>query len=688
MSAKAGQLPAWFDDPVHSLKGVGRELERKLGNLGITTVGDLISHFPRRYEDFSKIIPIRAMRPGLVTFKGRIERVGSRYAKSRRLHITEAIIADQTGTVKAVWFNQPYVAANLPTGTEVLVSGKLEFRNNDLALQSPAIEPVVEGAETHNVARIVPVYPETQGLSSRQLWALIAPLMPRTAELPETLPESIVAEQHLLPRAKALQEIHLPSSPAALNKARRRLAFEELWYLILTALSIKREIQLEAAPVIPFNLDLTRELTGALDFQLTDAQRRAAWQIFQDLGSERPMNRLLQGDVGSGKTVVAVMAAALALAAGYQVAMMVPTELLARQQAERIGALLSKLGFVSALLTGRQTAAEQRAVRELVQSDEPILVIGTQALLSEATGFANLGLVIIDEQHRFGVAQRQQLKTKAGHLPHLLTMTATPIPRSLQLTVYGDLDITTINELPPGRQPITTKVMPPRGRAEVYDLIDKQLAAGRQAYIICPQIDPSDVTGAKSVVAEEERLRGGPYFQGRRIGLLHGKLGAAEKQHVMAEFVGGKIDLLVATTVIEVGIDVANATVMLVEDADHFGLAALHQLRGRVGRGAAASFCYLIPSGREDNERLAALERSQDGFRLAQIDLELRGPGQIYGRRQHGTLDLQLSDLGDTKLIAVVRAAAEAFLNDPQGMVQYPQVAARVSALKAVTSLD
>jgi ATP-dependent DNA helicase RecG len=686
-TASPERIEEWLNRPIHVLKGVGREMERKLGNLGITTTRDLVHHYPRRYDDFSKIIPIRAMRPGLVTFRGQIERIAARYAKSRRLHITEAIIADGTGTIKAVWFNQPYLAKSLPIGTEVLVSGKVEFRNSDLALQSPAVEPMDEGRETRNVARIVPVYPETAGLSSRQLRALIQPLLPMIESLPETLPEQLIKDHKLMSRGKALHEIHFPTTPALLDKARRRIAFEELWFIMLAALAIKQEIQTEEAPAIPFQLNVVKDFTEVLDFDLTDAQRKAAWSIYQDLGREVPMNRLLEGDVGSGKTVVATMAAVMALAAGHQAAMMVPTEILARQHFARLKPLLGKLGYQVELLTGKQTVAEKKAVREIASSPVPIMVIGTQALLSEATSFNNLALVIIDEQHRFGVGQRQTLKAKAGRLPHLLSMTATPIPRSLQLTVYGDLDITVIDSLPPGRQPIETRVTPPKKREAAYAVIEEELGRGHQAYVICPQIDVSDTGGSKSVIEEAERLRKGP-FKHRRIGLLHGKLKADEKQAVMEQFSGGEIDILVATTVIEVGVDVRNATVMLVEAADRFGLAALHQLRGRVGRGEYASYCFLVPAGREDNERLAALERSGDGFRLAQIDLELRGPGQIYGRRQHGDLDLQMADLGDTKLIAEARKAAQAFLTEPDRMLQYPQIAARVNALKSVTSLD
>ena len=674
----------WQQRPIGSIKGVGAQMELKLARLGINTAGELIHHFPRRYDDFSKIIPIRLMRPGNVTFRGEVERVASRYARGRKLHLTEAIISDGTGTVKAIWFNQPYMAKSIPTGTPVLVSGQLKFTNSDLALQSPAIEPIEAGRITKDTARIVPVYPETEGLSSRQLRGLVLSMLPLVGTVEETLPAEVIASAKLISLEKALREIHFPSSQAALTKARNRLAFEELWFLMLTSLVIKHEIKTETAPQVPFNVDSAKEFVGALDFELTPNQKRAAWEIFQDMATDQPMNRLLEGDVGSGKTVVATMAAFMALSSGFQAALMVPTEVLARQHAAKLTPLLEKLNFGTAIVLGKQSAAER------IKTGQPLLVIGTQALLGESIDLPNLGLVVIDEQHRFGVGQRKALKAKAGRLPHLLSMTATPIPRTLQLTVYGELDISIIEGLPPGRQPITTRVLDAKGREGVYEFINAQVDAGRQAFVVCPLIDNSPELAFKSVTAEYERLSKGP-FKHRRLGLLHGRLATPEKQAVMDAFAAGELDILVATSVIEVGIDIPNASVMLVDGAERFGLAALHQLRGRIGRGAHASHCFLVAESKAPGtlERLKALEKSQDGFRLAQIDLELRGPGEIYGRRQAGTeLDVQFADQTDAKLLAAVRNAALKFLTDPAAMVKYPQVAAKVNALKAVTSLD
>lgn len=673
---------------VETLKGVGKTAAAKLERLGIFTVGDLLTHYPRRYDDFSDVVSIRGMKPGLVTFQGTIATIATRRARGRKLQITEAILSDGTGTVKAIWFNQPYLARQFPTGTEVMIAGKLEFRNNDLALQSPAIERANDGPSRHT-ARIVPVYPETEGLSSKQLRNYIMPLLPLITDLPETLPPEVIKRAKLIPRAQAMIEIHAPTSEASLRKAHHRLAFEELFYIIGASLVIKHEIKTEKAPLIKLDVTTAQRFTKALDFELTNAQRAAAWQILQDMASVRPMNRLLEGDVGSGKTVVALMAATMAMASGHQVAIMVPTDILARQQFAKITPLLEKLGYTGVLLLGRQRAAEKKASMAALADGSANLVIGTHALLTDAVQFTQLGLVVIDEQHRFGVEQRQKLKEKAKQLPHLLSMTATPIPRTLALTVYGDLDISIIDALPPGRKPIATRVIKPKDRESAYGFIDKQIGEGRQVFVVCPLIEDSDTLGTKSVTTEAERLRNGP-FRHRRIGVVHGRLKPAERDEVMQRFVAGELDMLVATSVIEVGIDIPNATIMLIEGAERFGLAALHQLRGRVGRGEHASYCMVASDSTADGviERLQALERTHDGFRLAQIDLELRGPGQVYGRRQHGLLELDLADLGDTRLVAAVRAAAEEFVTNPAEMLQYPQVVDRINRLKTVTSLD
>ncbi|HSX41587.1 MAG TPA: ATP-dependent DNA helicase RecG [Candidatus Saccharimonadales bacterium] len=673
---------------VETLGGVGPTMAAKLERLGIKAVGDLLNHFPRRYEDFSQIIPIRSMKPGPVTFRGQVAQIASRRGRNRRLSITEAIISDATGTAKAVWFNQPFLVRQFPPGTPVMVSGKLEFRNSDLALQTPAIEKD-EGGESKHTGRIVAVYPETEGLTSKQLRNLIMPLLNLTDDLPEVLPEQVVKKAKLMSRAEAVKEVHAPSSEDSMRKARYRLGFEELFFIIAASLAIKHEIKTEPAPKVKLDVAEARRFTGALDFELTNGQRQAAWQILNDMAGEQPMNRLLEGDVGSGKTMVAILAAAMAIASGYQAALMVPTDILARQHFQKLAPLLKKLGIKSELLLGRLPAAAKQQALDAAANGSAQLMIGTHALVSEQVKFKNLGLVVIDEQHRFGVEQRQALKQKAGHLPHLLSMTATPIPRSLTLTVYGDLDLSVIDELPPGRQPIGTKVIQPKDRELMYDFINKQISSGRQVFVVCPLIEDSDLTGAKSVTAEAERLKAGPFAR-RSIAVMHGRMKAPERDEIMQKFAAGEINILVATSVIEVGIDVPNATIMLIEGAERFGLAALHQLRGRVGRGEHRSYCMVASDSTAPGvvERLQALERTHDGFRLAQIDLELRGPGQIYGRRQHGMLELDMADLGDSRLVAAVRAAAEDFVTSKSDMLQYPQVVERINRLKSVTSLD
>jgi ATP-dependent DNA helicase RecG len=679
-----------LDVRVETLKGVGKTVAAKLERLSIYTIGDLLKHYPRRYDDFSNVIPIRMMRPGMVTFKGEVLNIASRRARGKRLTIQEAVITDGTGTVKAVWFNQPFLVNQFPIGSKVLMAGKLELRNNDLALQGPAVESDAAEGESRHTGRIVPIYPETEGVTSKQLRNLIMPLLPLVADsYPEILPNEVVEKSKLMERGRALVEIHAPSSDANLKKARHRFAFEELFFIIAASLVIKHEIKTESAPKIEMQVAVAQETVRALEFELTNAQRAAAWQILQDMTGDRPMNRLLEGDVGSGKTVVAVMAAVMAVRNGHQAALMVPTDILARQHVAKLASILKKLNVESTLLLGRQPAAEKKAALDKIASGEAGLVIGTHALLTEAVKFNQLGLVIIDEQHRFGVEQRSKLKEKAGQLPHLLSMTATPIPRTLALTVYGDLDITVIDELPPNRKPISTKVIRRQDRDITYGFVDKQIAEGRQVFVVCPLIEDSDTLGTKSVTAEVERLKAGP-FSHRRIGMVHGKLAPAERDAVMQAFIKGELDILVATSVIEVGIDIPNASVMLIEGAERFGLAALHQLRGRIGRGLHQSYCLIASDSTAPGvmERLQAMERTQDGFRLAQIDLELRGPGQVYGRRQHGMLELDLADLGDARLVSQVRTAAADFVDRPEVMLKYPQVVERINRLKTVTSLD
>lgn len=674
---------------VRSIKGVGDTAAAQLGRLGIETWGDLLHHYPRRYEDYSKLVSIADVQLGAVTIAGTIETIAARRSYRRKLTVTEAIINDGTGTVKAVWFNQPHLPKTLPVGTEVVLSGKLEFKDSNLSLSSPLWEKAERSGT--NTGRILPIYPETEGLTSRQLRGYIDYILPLVApdDVEDLLPPEVRSRHVLLTAHQALRGIHAPQSSEELTQAQHRLAFEELFMLQAASLLIKQDIQTEVAPQIHFDQARAKQFVEALPFKLTDGQRSAAWQILKDIDNTHPMNRLLEGDVGSGKTVVAAMAASMAVAHGYQVALMVPTEILARQHAASLAKLLKPLNVEVALLVASEPKAGRQVTERQLADGRPMLVIGTQALLTGSVVLPKLGLVIVDEQHRFGVGQRQILKQKAGSLPHLLSMTATPIPRSLMLTIYGDLDISILKELPSGRKKIITKLVKAIDRPAMYQHIDEQIEQGRQVFIVCPLIDPNDLAGSKSVKAEADRLQK-TIFGHRRIEVLHGKLKADQKQNIMDRFIAGQIDILVSTTVIEVGVDIPNASIMLIEGAERFGLAALHQLRGRVGRGANQAYCYLAPAsdGATSLQRLQAMERTTDGFRLAQIDLDLRGAGQIYGLRQHGTLDLRFAGLDDTDLIAATRGAAADFVRDKAAMLQYPHTMQRIHALKAVTSLD
>ncbi|MBI2798239.1 ATP-dependent DNA helicase RecG [Candidatus Saccharibacteria bacterium] len=673
-------------DSVKTLTGVGPVVERGLQKLGLETIGDLLNYFPRKWEDYSKITKIRSIRPGNVALLAHVETIHARRSfRNRRLAITEAILSDGTGTIKATWFNQPYLAQTLKPDEEYLFAGVFEFKNSFLSLQNPTFEKI-EGKQAGG--RIFSVYPENKVITSKIIRKLVAQCIDLSSSLSDYLPVEIEKDHKLTNYAEAIRNLHQPESTQQLEEAKRRLAFGELFSLILTSLVLKRQIKTEVSPKVSFKLEYVEKILGQLDFKLTDAQRKVAWQIFQDLEGEHPMNRMLEGDVGSGKTLVALLAAAQAIKAGYQVALMVPTEILARQHAKTAEKLLNPLGIKTELLISALKTAEKKLIHDQLASGDIGLVIGTHALLGEKVEFKNLGLIVIDEQHRFGVNQRRAIKTKAKTMPHVLTMTATPIPRSLALVVYGDLDISVIDELPPGRKPVKTQVVFDSVRGEVYKHIEGRIAAGEQVFVVCPLIDESDVGGRRSVTAEADRLNK-IIFSHRRLAILHGKMKPDEKESIMTDFRNGKYDILISTTVVEVGVDIPNASVIIIENADRFGLAALHQLRGRVGRSGQQAYCYLFTDSDSPTtvKRLGALERSNDGFRIAQIDLELRGPGEIYGARQHGQLDLRLTDVTDAKLIAEVHAVAQAFL-DQDKMVKYPYIMKRVDELKALTTLE
>lgn len=670
---------------LEKVKGVGVKTGEQFAAAGLRTVGDLIEFLPRTHEDFSDVVKIADIHPGKRTIKARCEKISTRPVR-RGLRLTTATLADDTGKLQAIWFNQPYRETQLKTGEEFLFSGEFEFNYNKYQLTNPTAEKVSDVPVSSG--RIVPVYRAIKGLKSQLVRKILAELRPLMTMLPETLPEQLVKSENLLSHGDALLAMHFPKSQVDVERAKERLAFEELFTLLLASQLNKQENAKLTGWHIPFEQQVVASFVGQLPFALTGAQRRAAWEIIQDFEQAVPMNRLLQGDVGSGKTVVAGLAARQAASHGFQAALMAPTEILASQHAETLSKLLAPFGVSVGLLTGSVKGVARKTLYAQIEQGEVDVVVGTHALIQDTVHFHKLGFVVIDEQHRFGVKQRQELLKKSQHMPHLLAMTATPIPRSLALTVYGELDVSILNELPKGRKPIATKIWSPNSRAQLYEKIDAEIAAGRQAYVICSLIDANPDNEIKSVETEYKKLKNS-VFKHRAIGLLHGKMKPDEKDAVMSEFASGKVDILVSTTVVEVGVDVPNATVMMIEDADRFGLSQLHQLRGRVGRSSHQSYCYLVMSdSSKPSQRLREIEKSNDGFYLAEVDLKLRGPGEIYGRAQHGALNLQVATLADTQMIARVQRAARKFVEQGADLVQYKQLASQVEYYQRLTTLN
>jgi ATP-dependent DNA helicase RecG len=671
--------------PLESVKGVGVKTAEQFRQADLRTVGDLLHFLPRAYEDFSDLVKIIDIRPGKQTIKARCEKITTRPVR-RGLRITTATLADDSGKLQAVWFNQPYRAAQLADGEEFYFSGEFEFNYNRYQLTNPSAEKASDiGVST---GRIVPIYKAIKGLKSQLVRKVLTEIRPLMTMLPETLPPSVVQAEGIISHADALLGMHFPASAKDVTQARDRLAFEELFTLLLASQLNRQENAKLVGWHIPFEQQVVKKFVAHLPFALTGAQRRAAWDILQDFEKQTPMNRLLQGDVGSGKTVVAGLAARQAASHGFQSAIMAPTEILATQHAKTLVDLLEPFGVKIGLLTGSVKGKPRQVLYENIANGGVDVVVGTHALIQEAVKLHRLGFVVIDEQHRFGVKQRQELLKKSEHMPHLLAMTATPIPRSLALTVYGELDVSILNERPAGRKPIITNIWSPNSRAQLYAKIEAELAKDRQAYVICSLIDENPDNDVKSVEAEYKKLNQG-VFKHRRIGLLHGKLKPAEKDDVMARFARHEFDILVSTTVVEVGVDVPNSTVILIENADRFGLAQLHQLRGRVGRSDHQSYCYLMMSdSSKPTQRLREIEKSSDGFYLAEADLRLRGPGEIYGRAQHGELNLQIATLADTEQIARAQKAARRFVESGESLLQYKQLYNEVQKYQRLTTLN
>lgn len=675
-----------MEQSITLVSGVGEKRAGHFARLGIETVRDLLYFYPRSYEDFGAVVPTSQVQPGRTVVLVRIVSVVSRYVR-RGLHVTEAIVVDDTGELRAVWFNQPYRANQLKGTDEFYMSGSFELQRQRYVLSNPSVEKAANVDKAG--PQIVPVYRETKGLTSKQVRDVMQKILPLTEFLSESLPPELIKKEKLVSLGRALHDIHAPQNTQALEAARARLEFEELLAVLLAAAMNKQENAKLKSWRVPFDEADAKSFVKKLPFSLTNAQRKAAWELVKNFEAGQPMNRLLQGDVGSGKTVVAAMAAYLASRAGYQTALMAPTEILAAQHAETLNKLLAPFNVTVALLTSSVKGKNREMLLQNIQNGAIAVMVGTHALIQPTVKFHKLGFVVIDEQHRFGVEQRRTLLEKsARHMPHLLSMSATPIPRSLALTVYGELDISVLDELPAGRRPIMTKLVSPNSRESVYKAVDVELEAGRQAYFICPQIDASGDGDTKSVEAAFKKLSAG-HFKHRSVAMLHGRMKPIEKESIMAAFKAGSIDVLVSTTVIEVGVDVPNATVMVIENADHFGLAQLHQLRGRVGRSDLQSYCYLIPAtSKAPSQRLRELEQSTDGFYLAEVDLELRGPGEVYGRAQHGQLNLKLARLGNTKLTNVVRASAQWLLDQKISLENYPDFNAQVERMRRVITLN
>jgi ATP-dependent DNA helicase RecG len=671
-----------LSSPLSDVKGVGATRARRLERLGVHSIEDLLYLFPRRYDDFSQLKTIDQLLYGEeVTIVGVVWEAGNQKTRSG-MNLTKAIISDGTGTVEAVWFNQPYMVRQLRHGQRIVLSGQVDQYLGHLTFQSPQWEPWRD--KLLHTGRLVPVYPLTEGLGAKRLRTLIEAMVEKWApQMIDPLPETLRQAYNLVDLPTALHQIHFPDDRDSLDRARHRLCFEEFLLIQLGVLKQRQAWQQRPGRAMVVDQQLLDAFVEGLPFQLTSAQQRVLHQITADLQKGRPMSRLLQGDVGSGKTVVALGAMLVAVTGGMQAVIMAPTEILAEQHYGTLTSLLSGAAETMALkdaafaqqmstlrvglLTGSLSQADKDARREQIATGQLDIIVGTHALIQEGVSFKDLGLAVIDEQHRFGVAQRSALRQK-GHNPHVLVMTATPIPRTLALTIYGDLDISTIDEMPPHRQKTVTSWLEPSERERAYAFLRSQVEDGRQAFIICPLIEESEKIEAKAAVSEYKRLQN-DIFPDLTLALLHGRMSGTEKEGGMDRFRKGEFSVLVSTPVVEVGVDVPNATVMLVEGADRFGLAQLHQFRGRVGRGEHQSYCLLLAESPSlgGEQRLKIIETTVDGFLLAEEDLKMRGPGEFFGTRQSGLPDLRVAKLSDVRVLEQARQAAlQLFEEDPQ----------------------
>ncbi|MCR4279800.1 MAG: ATP-dependent DNA helicase RecG [Candidatus Komeilibacteria bacterium] len=676
---------------VENINTVGKAIAGRLKKMGIGNVRELLWHVPFRYEDFSQTVPIGQLQSDqMVTIRGQLELLSARRARHRRLSITEGLVTDDSGSLKVVWFNQPYLTKMLKPGDSIILSGKVSGDLLGRQMTNPSFEK--DKADTTHTARLIPVYSATEGLTQKQLRYLIKTCLPLAANIKEWLPEEIKQEFKLIDLALAVEQIHYPDNQTALEKSKNRLEFDEIFLLQLQQQLIRQTLKRVSAPPIKFQEEAIKQFVADLPFTLTKDQKISTWEILKDCALSSPMNRLLNGDVGSGKTVVATIAAYNAALGGYQAVLMAPTAILAKQHLQSINKILPASDLCYALLTQAEASlydgenivvVKKSELLKKLASGEIKFVIGTHALLQQQVKFANLGLAIIDEQHRFGVDQRKTLRAKSGDtetMPHFLSMTATPIPRTLALAMYGDLDLSLIKMMPAGRRTVITRLVDESKRTAAYEFINKQLTAGRQAFVICPLIDASDKLGVKSVTEEFDRLDK-EIFPHLPVAILHGKMKAAEKDKVMQEFKDDKIKVLVSTSVVEVGVDIPNASIMIIEGADRFGLSQLHQFRGRVGRGEHQSYCLLFTDSHspQTSKRLRVMTEVNDGFALAEADLKYRGGGDIYGTAQSGRLNqLRANLLTNVNLIKKARTAAVNILTADPTLEHYPKLRERM----------
>ncbi len=676
-----------LETPVSALGPVAKRRSALLAELGLATVRDVLLHFPSRHENFQTGTPLAEIEPGTnVSVIAQVVSARSRPRFGRRMSISEATLTDGTAEIRAIWFNQPYRAKSLQEGASFRFSGKVTQSKFGVQLQNPQVEAVADLKDGNAIAGedLLPVYPTTNGITQQTLRLVARLALPAASQLTDPLPENMRVRYALSSLADAVRQAHFPARAEDVAKARRRIGFDEMLRMQLSIGKMRRLRQARPAPKIPFDETATKSFVKGLPFTLTDDQRKAAWAVLSDMTTGFQMHRLLDGDVGSGKTVAAAIAMMNVARADYQSALMAPTEILAAQHFATLSRFFKRQPFTVAIWTqsykravrgGREIVCKTKKEVELLGKEiadgEIAVVVGTHALVEDALKFNALALAVVDEQHRFGVRLRSLLVGKSGIPdvePHLLSMTATPIPRSLALAMFGDLDLSLIKEKPKGRIEVETRLVLSKERAKAYEKVREEVAEGRQAFVVCPLIDPSDFMGAASVTEEYENLRKNE-LRGISLGMLHGKLSADEKEKVMADFLAKKIMVLVSTSVVEVGVDVPNASVMCIEGAERFGLSQLHQFRGRIGRGEHPSFCYLLPSMFSPNvkERMMAVVRHKDGFSLAEKDLQMRGPGDILGTAQSGFPEFLMAAFGDARLIADAKQAAEAILEeDPE----------------------